>query len=46
LANPSLSNNLTQICDLVREHRAGRRRISPLGTPEELDQQLKAACPK
>jgi hypothetical protein len=46
LANPSLSNNLTQICDLVREHRAGHRRISPLGTPEELDQQLKAACPK
>ena len=46
LANPSINNSLTQICELVREHRAGRRRISPLGTPEELDQQLNAACPK
>ena len=46
LANPTLNESLTQICDVVREHRAGRRRITSLGTPEDLDQQLKAACPK
>jgi hypothetical protein len=46
LANLSPDNSLTQICDVVREHRAGRRRIMPLGTQEELDQHLKAACPK
>ena len=44
LANPTLNNSLTQICDLVREHHAGRRRISPLGSPEELEQHLTAAC--
>jgi len=37
---------LTQICDLVREHRAGRRKIAPVGTPEELERHLNAACPK
>jgi hypothetical protein len=46
LGDPPLNTALTQICDLVREHRAGRLRIMPLGTPEELDQHLKAACPK
>ena len=46
LANPSSNSSLTRICDLVREHRAGNRRIVPLGTPEELDRHLKAACPK
>jgi hypothetical protein len=46
LANPTPNSSLTQICDLVREHRAGLRRIMPLVSPDELDQQLNAACPK
>ncbi|HYR41609.1 MAG TPA: hypothetical protein VER98_01185, partial [Terriglobia bacterium] len=46
LANPSVNSSLKQICDLVREHRTGSRRIMPLGTPEALDQHLSAACPK
>jgi hypothetical protein len=46
LANPSIGDSPSHICDLVREHRSGRRTIIPLGSPEELEQQLKAACPK
>ena len=43
---PPSDGGLTQICDLVREHRAGRRRIVALVPQAELDQHLNAACPK
>jgi hypothetical protein len=43
---PPTDGGLTQICDLAREHRAGRRRIVPVGTPQELEQHLDAACPR
>jgi hypothetical protein len=42
---PLTDGGLTLICDLVREHRAGRRRIISVGTPQELEQHLDAACP-
>lgn len=45
LENPSRDSGHTRICDLVAEHRAGRRRIMPLGTQQQLDQHLNAACP-
>src|SRR5580704_16711860 len=35
---PLTDGGLTRICDLVREHRAGRRRIIPVGTSQELEQ--------
>jgi hypothetical protein len=37
---------LTQICDLVREHRSGHRRIIPARTRQELELHLDAACPR
>jgi hypothetical protein len=46
LANPFLNNSSSRICDVVREHRAGLRRIMPLGTTADLDQHLDAACSK
>ncbi len=45
LENRPSDRGLTQVCQLVNEHRAGRIRIVPLGSPQELDQRLKAACP-
>jgi len=46
LANPFLNGSSSRICDVVREHRAGLRRIMPLGTTANLDQHLNAACSK
>jgi hypothetical protein len=46
LENPPVDNGLTQVCELVRDHRTGRRRIVPAGTTPELDVHLNAACPK
>jgi hypothetical protein len=42
---PLTDGGMTRICDLVREHRAGRRHIIPVGTAQELEQHLDAACP-
>ena len=42
-ANPPSDGGLTQICDLVRVRRA---QIMPLGTPQDLNAHLNAACPK
>src|SRR6267142_680717 len=46
LANPATDNGWTRVCDVVGEHRRGRVRIVPLGTQQELDLHLNAACPK
>ncbi len=46
MGNPPVDNGSIEICDLVREHRAGGRTIRPAGTPQELEQHLNAACPK
>ena len=46
LANPATDNGWTRVCDVVAEHRRGRVRIVPLGTQQELDLHLNAACPK
>ena len=43
---PPSDGGLTQICDLVKEHRAGRRKIVALVPPVELDLHLNAACPR
>jgi hypothetical protein len=45
LTSPLNAGSMTQLCELVREHRAGRRRITPLVGPAEFDQYLKGACP-
>jgi hypothetical protein len=39
---PASDAGMTQVCDLVR---ALRTAITPIGSKEELDQRLKAACP-
>jgi hypothetical protein len=39
---PPIDDGLTQACDLVQSLRAA---IMPIGSPEELDRRLKAACP-
>lgn len=46
IENKPSDQGLTQVCQLVAEHRRGRMRIVPLGTPQELEQRLDAACPK
>ena len=46
LTSPLSENGPARICDVVREYRAGQQRIMPLGTREELDQHLSAACPR
>ena len=46
LANSFLNSSSSQICDVVREYRAGRQRITPLGTAADLDRHLDAACSK
>ena len=46
LLNKPSDQGLTQICQLVAEHRSGRMKIVPLGAQQELDQRLNAACPK
>jgi len=46
LANPFLNSSSTRICDVVREYRAGLRRIMPLTTTADLDHHLAAACAK
>ena len=46
IENRPSDRGLTQVCQLVSEHRAGRMRIVPLGSPQELDQKLNAACPR
>src|SRR5207249_7186150 len=46
LANSFLNSSSSQICDVVREYRAGRQRIMPLGTAADLDRHLDAACSK
>jgi hypothetical protein len=45
LTAPLSDGGLTKICDLVRDHRAGRRRITPLVGAAEFDQYLRGACP-
>jgi hypothetical protein len=39
---PAIDDGLTQTCDLVQSLRAA---IIPIGSPQELDRRLKAACP-
>jgi hypothetical protein len=46
LENPPSDSGLTQICDLVREHRSGRRRIIPATSTQDLERHLNAACPE
>jgi hypothetical protein len=46
LENPATDNGWTRICQVVEEHRRGRIRIKPLGTQEDLDRHLDAACPR
>ena len=46
LANSVLNSSSSRICDVVREHRAGLRKITPLSTTADLDQHLEAACSK
>ena len=45
LTSPLSDGGMTKVCDVVREHRAGRRRITPLAAPAEFDHYLKGACP-
>jgi hypothetical protein len=45
LTSPLTDGGMTKICDLVRDHRTGRRRITPLVGPAEFDQYLRGACP-
>ena len=46
LENPPTDRGLSQVCELVQEHRNGRLRIMPLGDPQELERRLAASCPK
>lgn len=46
LENKPSDQGLTQVCQLVAEHRRGRLKIMALGTQQELDQRLTAACPR
>ena len=46
LENPPTDRGLSQVCELVQEHRKGRLRITPLGSPQEMEGRLNAACPK
>jgi hypothetical protein len=46
LENPATDNDWTRVCQVVEEYRRGRVRIMPLGTQQELDLHLNAACPK
>jgi hypothetical protein len=45
LENQPTDRGLTHICDLVREHRSGHRRIVPATTSQDLERHLNAACP-
>ncbi len=46
LANPPSDQGWSKVCDMVEAHRRGLRRITPLGSPQELDQRLNGICPK
>jgi hypothetical protein len=46
LENPLTDSGLTHICDLVRQHRTGVRRIMATGSQQELERHLDAACPR
>jgi hypothetical protein len=46
LENKPTGEASTQICDLVREHRSGRRRIIAAASAQDLERHLAAACPK
>ncbi len=45
LTSPLSAGSMTKVCELIREHRAGRRQITPLVGPAEFDQYLRGACP-
>jgi hypothetical protein len=46
IQNEPSDRGLTHVCQVVSEHRKRRLRIVPVGTLQELDRHLNAACPK